>query len=174
MHPQCRSKHHVRSARILGSAVAGLVIATGALGLLGWSSRLGAASLVGGGSTRTRVASLPATPPSGVHGGRGSNAFLIEGNVSGLFPGAVIPVQLTVTNLEQFPIVVTSIRTHVSTPSGDCRSKNLKLSVFTGQLAVGGSGTATTTVLATMAHSAGNSCQGATFVLQYHGRGTAS
>ncbi|HLN16525.1 MAG TPA: hypothetical protein VK277_07240 [Acidimicrobiales bacterium] len=154
----------------------GLVIAAGALGLLGWSSGLGAVSLVGEGSTRTQAVPLPvnAAPSNGVHPVRVSDAFVIQGNVSGLFPGADIPVQLMVTNLESFPIVVTSIRTHVSALSPGCRGSNLKLSVFAGQLPVGGNGTATTTVSATMPRSAPNSCQGATFVLQYRGRATAS
>lgn len=98
-----------------------------------------------------------------------SAAFTISGKVGGLYPGAVRSLKLTVTNHQSYAIVVTSLTTKVGAASTACGASNLTVASFSGRLRVPARGKASTSVHATMAHSAPNACQGAVFPLHYTG-----
>lgn len=116
-------------------------------------------------------ASEPA--PAGGAPALSSTSFTISGKVGGLYPGAVLPLTLTVTNKLTVPIVLTSLTTKVGAASSSCGTANLAVAPFAGKLPVPAKGKASTTVQVTMAHSAPNACQGAIFPLHYRGQATA-
>ena len=108
--------------------------------------------------------SVHAGPPA-ASGGR----FAITGNVAGLFPGASLPLVLTVANPEPFPMLVTSISTTVSSPSSQCPGSLVVVTPFSGAHAVPAHGSSQVTVTASLAHAAPNACQGVTFPFHYSG-----
>ena len=120
-------------------------------------------SLVGVGSAAT-VSSSESATTAGAPG-----RFLISGGVTGLYPGATLPLTLTISNPQPFAIVVTSVTVAIGTGSPACASSNLSVSPFSGTLTVPAKGSATMTLSATLAHSAGDGCEGAVFPLQYAG-----
>jgi hypothetical protein len=95
--------------------------------------------------------------------------FSIGGGVTGLYPGRVLPLVLTVTNTKHVAITVTSISTVVSSASSQCGAINVQVTSFSGHLHVKAKGKATTTVEVSMAHSAPDACQGSLFPFQYLG-----
>ncbi len=95
--------------------------------------------------------------------------FGISGSVTGLYPGASMPLVLTVSNHQEFTIVVTSITTSVGSPSPACVSANLSVTPFAGNVSVPPEGTSNVTVTVTLSHSSPDACQGAVFPLQYTG-----
>ena len=97
-------------------------------------------------------------------------AFRLGGSVSGLYPGASLPLKVKVTNHEQFAIVVTSITTTVHDASASCVAHYLTVGEFVGRLVVPASGSAAVHVPVHLSHAAGNACQGATFPLTYLGQ----
>jgi hypothetical protein len=97
------------------------------------------------------------------------NTFTISGSVAGLYPGLSRPLVLTVTNPKTFAIVVTSITTAVQDAGPACTTSSLSVGAFSGQLAVPGSGSATTAVVAGLSLTAPDACSGATFSLVYSG-----
>lgn len=107
------------------------------------------------------------------HPGRNSG-FSIAGRAVGLYPGATLPLVLSVTNPQSFSITVTSISTAVTGGTARCRDDEIAVSPFAGELVVPQSGSASTTVSVAMTHSAPNGCQGATFTFEYSGSGRAS
>ena len=124
--------------------------------------------LVGYGSSSLQSAlgttSSPAAPQTQTTG-----SFTIAGSVAGLYPGLTVPMVLTISNPKSFPIVVTSIKTTVGAASAACSASNLAVTAFSGQLLVPALGSAGTTVQVSMAQSASDVCQGATFPLIYLG-----
>lgn len=108
-------------------------------------------------------------PPSSDVASDQSGRFTISGSVTGLFPGASMPLVLTVSNHREFAIVVTSITTSVGSPSPSCASANLSVSQFVGNLSVPAEGTSKVTVTVTLSLAAPDACQGAVFPLQYTG-----
>lgn len=150
------------------------LLAAGILGSVGLSAQANGALLVGSGSSGGH-----ATPASGTtftvpDAGLGAVAlpFSIAGTVGGLFPGASLPLQLTVSNPNDVAITVRSITTTVTAGSPHCAATRVKVTRFTGQLRVGAAKTARATVHVTLAHAAPNSCQGARFVFSYRGFAT--
>lgn len=118
----------------------------------------------------TGIGAAPAacgSSPSGT-----APAFTISGDVSGLYPGASLPLHLTVLNRERFPIVVTSITTSVSDAGALCAGSNLSVTSFNGTLTLPAGGVNAVTVSATMLPSAPDACQGHVFPLQYRGAAT--
>lgn len=95
--------------------------------------------------------------------------FGISGSVTGLYPGASMPLVLTVSNHQEFTIVVTSITTSVGSPNPACASANLTVTQFIGDLSVPAKGTSNVAVTVTLTHAAPDACQGAVFPLQYIG-----
>jgi hypothetical protein len=107
------------------------------------------------------------TQPATISTAAGS--FRISGNVAGLYPGAQLPLVLTVTNPEHFAIVVTTLSVSIGAAAPGCAAVNLTATSFSGQLQVPAGGTATLSVHVAMAHSAPDACQGAVFPLRYSG-----
>lgn len=123
----------------------------------------GVISVIGAGAAS--VAPSPNTVPPG-HEDR----FSISGGVNGLYPGASLPLVLTITNPAAFPIVVTSVSTSVGSPAATgCASTNLTVTQFSGRLSVPARSAATLTLTATLSHAAPDACQGAVFPLTYSG-----
>ncbi len=163
---------HVR-ARLVRFAGAGLVLAlcAGGLGASGGSDKM---LLVGYGSSLQSSSALGAghTVP-----GAGSEAttaaFSIGGHVTGLFPGATLPLTLTVTNHQTFAITVTALSTAVSNASKLCKGTNVTVTSFSGSLVIQAGKHAKTVVQVTMLPAAPNACQSASFPFQYTGTATA-
>jgi hypothetical protein len=114
-----------------------------------------------------------ATAPVGAPAVRAAGALAVTGSVAGLYPGVTLPLPLTVTNRSAKQVTVTSLTTSVANASKQCKRANLTVSPFTGAAVVAAGGSALVTVQATMALQAGDACQGAVFVLTYHGKALA-
>lgn len=123
--------------------------------------------MIVGGAGAASVSPTPATASAGQTG-----RFGISGSVTGLYPGASLPLVLAVSNPHQFTILVNSITTSVGSPSAGCLSTNLKVTAFVGSLSVAPKGTSNVTLVATLSHSAPDACQGVVFPLQYSGTAT--
>lgn len=119
-------------------------------------------SVVGPGGGSGSVTFTSKAPP---------RAFSISGRAAGLFPGRSESLVLHVTNVESFPLVVTTLTTTVRGASASCRAANLAARTFRGRLSVRAHGTATVAVTITMSASATNACRDADFPLLF--RGTA-
>lgn len=102
------------------------------------------------------------------------SSFEITGGLAGLYPGATVPLVLTVSNSATFAITVTSIETFVSGPSTPCGRSYLNVGDFTGALKVRARDQASITVFASLSLSSPDGCQGAVFGLRYVGLGHRS
>lgn len=101
-----------------------------------------------------------------------ASVFKIAGHDKGLYPGATVPLILTVTNPQTYAITVTSIKTDVHQPLTTCASTYLTVSLFSGSVQIPAGQHTTVKVFATLSHHAPNACQGTLFPLQYAGLGT--
>jgi hypothetical protein len=96
--------------------------------------------------------------------------FLLGGDVSGLYPGAELPMAVTVTNPLPQVIVVTSVRAAtVGSDRGGCDPSLVTSPGWTGSVRVASGGQANVFVAIRMSGSAPGACQGATFTLQLTG-----
>lgn len=119
------------------------------------------AQLVGGGSS---------APGQAKDNGNDKKDFAISGDVTGLFPGAHAPLELTLKNENNFPIDVQTLAASVQAPSpAGCPPSVLTIAGFSGHLTVPANATATMTLVATMASGASNACENVTFPLKYSG-----
>jgi hypothetical protein len=112
---------------------------------------------------------LAASNNGNSNAGQDAKKFVVTGTVAGLYPGAQRPLILTVSNPNNFDIKITSLTVNVGNAAPGCNAANLQVSEFSGSVIVPKDGTTTTTLQATMARGAGDSCQGATFPLSYGG-----
>ena len=165
-----------RGARRVGLAATALAIGVGVVASMRATPALAEISLAGYGTASSQLHHTPGTvaPSSAASAKHGGGSFAISGSVAGLYPGASLPLVLTVTNPLKEAITVMSIATTVANASSLCVSGNLTVSAFQGSLAIAPGGSATTTVLATMAHAAPNACQGQVFQFQYSGTAKAA
>jgi hypothetical protein len=99
----------------------------------------------------------------GVAAGGDQGRFTISGKATGLYPGASLPLVLTVSNPQQFTIDVTSITTTVGNASPSCPASLLTVTSFSGDLLVPGQSKATHVVTATLSHATPDACQGVVF-----------
>lgn len=97
-------------------------------------------------------------------------AFTITGSVERLYPGLSLPLPLTVTNGEPFPIVVTSIVESVGDGATGCPGAYLTIGGLPGTIVVPARGSAIVAVPIARRHSAPDACQGAVFALSYSGQ----
>ena len=160
----------------------------------------GAAGSSGGeavltGRTSNPDSGSPATTPSAsspsASGGDGSTSstssstakekdkkvFYIAGEAPGLYPGGTSDLPVTISNPNNFPIVVRSIQTHVGNDTahpGCSPGAHLDATEFSGAIAVPRDGTVTRSGIlsVTMAPSAPDACQGTTFPLEFSGKAT--
>lgn len=128
------------------------------------------ATVTGGGSSGSYGAAL---------GRRGRflppfERFLITGSLAGLYPGAEIPLDLTVHNPFGSAITVTSLAVTVADASRGCRAANLKVTSFAGALRVPAQHSSKLTVEATLQFAAPDACEGAIFPLVYSGSAKVS
>jgi hypothetical protein len=148
--------------RIVMALIAGVVLAV-VLQLRFGAGHPAVINVIGAGAAV--VSPSPSTAAVSGQTGR----FGISGSVTGLYPGASMPLVLTVSNHQEFTIVVTSITTSVGSPNQACVSADLSVSQFIGSLSVPAKGTSNVTVTVTLTHGAPDACQGAVFPLQYSG-----
>lgn len=111
--------------------------------------------------------------PNGAGGNTKDNGndkkdFTIAGNVTGLYPGAVRPLVLTLTNPNNFPIQVASFAATVAGVTG-CAASNVRVDALAPGVVIPANGSTTATVQVRMADSPPNACQHATFGLTYSG-----
>ena len=115
--------------------------------------------------------------PGGGQGGasaqRKVTPFAISGTVSDLYPGGHRPLVLTFTNPNGAPLRVTGIAITVADASTNCPGNLLAFSHLTPVI-VPSKGTATGSLDATMASSAGEACRGANWHLSYTGTAVIS
>jgi len=142
--------------------VAGLV----ALLTLGTPGEAEAGTLVGTGSSGSSLESAANVQPTT---DAAAGTFRIAGSAARLYPGAVVPLVLTVTNPDGFVIVVTSLTVKVHGTSTACGSPYVSASSFRGALHVSAHGSSRETLTLSMHLSADNGCQGAQFTLLYSG-----
>jgi hypothetical protein len=118
-----------------------------------------------------RSGSLLPPSPTGATAAAGQQTitFRITGSATKLFPGATVPLVLTVTNPESVAIVVTSLTVKVGNASSTCTASNLSATAFTGKLSVPALGSAKATLHVSMHLSAPNACKGAKFPLAFSG-----
>ena len=140
--------------------------------LLAWA-------LPGRGSEQIRLTgsgSLGAAPATSAWGAGSPVAvpgrFSISGTVAGLYPGVSLPLVLSVTNPRHHWIVLHNVTAAAADASTGCLASNLSVSSFSGQLPIPALGSAHVTLQASLAHGAGNPCQGAVFPLAYTGSAT--
>jgi len=149
-----------------------LVVALVACGILagvryGLERRSGSATAVLG-------AELTASNSSNGNG-NGNNtdpkSFSISGSVTGLYPGATKDLPVLISNQNNQDIKVTNI--HITVTGSDksgCGSSNLSAADYSGPaFVVQKNSSQTINLPVSMTHNASNSCQGATFTLQYSG-----
>jgi hypothetical protein len=159
------AKQRTRRVRLLRWLVVALV-ACGAVAGIRYS--------VGGrGSAATAVlgANLAASNGNGNGNSNDPKSFSISGSVSGLYPGATKNLPVLITNQNNQDIKVTSV--HISVTGSDmsgCGAGNLSATDYSGPaFIVAKDSSLTINLPVTMIHNAANSCQGATFALNYSG-----
>ena len=101
-----------------------------------------------------------------------NGSFAIGGSVTGLYPGGLKWLGLTIANPQTFTIVVTSITTVVKATRASCPAGYLSIGSFAGHHWVAARGASHVAVPAKMAATAPNACNGARFTLTYRGLAT--
>lgn len=111
------------------------------------------------------------TANSGPDPGGPPGTFTISGGVAGLYPGAIRPYVITVSNPNAYPITVITLSASVTSPKAGCAASNLTVTKFLGHLPLAAKHSVHMTLTAKMAHAAPDPCQGVTFHLHYVGMG---
>ena len=100
----------------------------------------------------------------------GHGSFSIVGVVTDLYPGALKPLTLTVSNSENQDLKVTSINVTVGNSNqAGCLASNVVATSFSGAFVIAKHTSVTRQLPVRMIASPAASCQGATFPLQYDG-----
>lgn len=121
------------------------------------------------GAARAKGSAVAAGKP----GSSDAKTFRIDGSASGLFPGAVRPVPLVLTNPNSFPINVTELSVTVASSSAGCEAAaHLDGSSWHGSAVVAkkGSLTLASALTITMKPSAPQACEGLGFTLTFAGK----
>lgn len=104
--------------------------------------------------------------------GNGNAPFTIAGNTADLAPGVERPLHLTISNTQNFAIIVKTVTVTVSgSDKAGCTAANATATGFTGSLTVPKNGTAPLTLAVRMVADPADECQGAKFALTYSGTG---
>lgn len=146
----------MRSPRVtLGALWVVLVLTAVAFGILpnpeGGSQRV---------PTRLAAAGSPVAGP-----------FTISGSVTGLYPGAITPLLLSLHNTNPYPLVVTDVSvTAVNTDHSGCVASTVTSPGFHGSFSLGPSATAALPVTISMSNTTTDACQNATFALTFSGQ----
>jgi hypothetical protein len=99
----------------------------------------------------------------------GQAHFAISGRVTDLYPGATIPLVLTLTNENSFAISVTSVEVSVRLARSGCGPANIEVGPFHGPVVVAARDSAKAEISVRMVENPDDACQGATFPLDYRG-----
>ncbi len=103
--------------------------------------------------------------------GNGNAPFTISGTTTGLAPGVTRPLNLTISNTQNFDIIVQTVTVTVGSAGAGCPGSNATATGFSGSLTVPKNGTAPLVLSIRMVANAANACQGKTFPLTYGGTG---
>lgn len=98
-----------------------------------------------------------------------SKAFTINGNVTGLYPGATVPLVLNLANPESQAIVVHTLQVTVTKAPAGCATSMVTVAPFGAAISVPARAARTRAVNVTMSPAAGSACMG-TFELTYSGQ----
>lgn len=170
------------------AAVVGVVAAgtqTNWLGLSGNSTNTATptGTVTGTGSNSSAVQGQANGNGNGnTNGNPPSKSFVIRGSLTGLAPGIMIELHLTVDNANNQDIKVTGLSAMVASvtkaagaPSGTCATNSLSIAPWTGSAFTAKKNTDDTAaggyIPVTMQSSAPGACQGARYVLTYTGTG---
>jgi hypothetical protein len=102
-------------------------------------------------------------------GASGEPSFDISGRVAGFYPGASVPLVLTLRNGNSFAISVTSVEVSVRPAGSGCGPANIEVGSFHGPVVVAAEDSATAEISMRMVEDPDDACQGATFPLDYRG-----
>ena len=115
----------------------------------------------------TGLLAVGATSPAGA---TPDPAFPVSGSVTGLAPGASVPLVVSITNPFGISIVVQRVGAVASDASPLCTTDFLVIEGTRGELLIPPGKTATDALVASLTPSAPDACQGAVFPLSYDGR----
>ena len=166
-------------ARGRGWWIAGLLVAVlvaaAAIGsdLLVVKAPSDAAGAGSGSASSTTSTVAPGAGQGGASAQRTVTAFTISGAVSDLYPGGHRPLVLTFTNPNGAPLRVTAVAITVADANRSCPGSLLSFGRLT-PVVVPSKGTATSSLDASMATSAGEACRGANWNLSYTGTAVIS
>jgi hypothetical protein len=124
------------------------------------------------------IATVLATGAVGAYAAAGSGGtsqndpLALSGSVSGLVPGARRTIEIQVTNPNGREVTVTDVAVGVTAERTGCPASALEVGHASTPLAVPASGSSTTTLPVTLAASAPDACQGASFALRYSATAT--
>ncbi|MGH9281309.1 MAG: hypothetical protein ACRD0S_00060 [Acidimicrobiales bacterium] len=93
--------------------------------------------------------------------------FGVRGDLEGLHPGGTLPLQLTLTNENGFPISVTLVAVSVGDATWDCPGTVVSAGELPGPVFVPAMGRAVVAVAVHMAGDVPAGCEGAGFPLSY-------
>jgi hypothetical protein len=107
----------------------------------------------------------------------GPHSFRVAGSFSGLYPGANGTLNVTVSNDENFAVVVETVSAtvasvdpaHAACPLTISSRPTVKITTLTSAFQIAKNGSAQKQLAITMDGSAPDACSGATFTLQYGG-----
>jgi hypothetical protein len=103
---------------------------------------------------------------------RGDDAWTLSGEVTGLYPGHPMTLEVRVANPSDSTMHVTSIDTIVASTTVGCAASQLTVNRFDGDIAVPATSTVTVPVRVLLATEAPGACIGATFDLRFTGTAT--
>jgi len=106
-----------------------------------------------------------AAKPQG--GSGGGPRFALSGKVEELWPGAQVPLKVTVENPYRFDILLTSLSVGVASASPSCPASVLHVSPFDGEVRITGRGQGTVELMASLDSEAPDGCQGVEWALTY-------
>jgi hypothetical protein len=92
---------------------------------------------------------------------------VVNGHVSGLYPGLRKQMRIVVRNPQTFTVHVTQVTARVSNASSTCRSRNVRIARFTGSRTIPAHGRITIYLASRMRRKAPNACQGARFPVTF-------
>jgi hypothetical protein len=152
-----------------------VVVAAAAIGfdLLVIRAPSDAAGSGAGSASSTTSTIVPGGGQGGADALRKVTDFSISGAVSGLYPGGHRPLVLTFTNPNTAPLRITGVAITATDANRNCVGSLLSFSQLT-PVVVPSNGTATSSVDAAMASSAGEACRGVNWHLSYTGTAVIS
>ena len=94
----------------------------------------------------------------------------LSGHVGGLYPGAELPLPVTVENRSGRKLVLTKVRANPRDAGPGCRSGNIRVRDRRLKAPIAARGTVRVRLRVTMKANAANACQGARFPIGFRAR----